>query len=282
MTAILAYLFYFVAATASPLQRRHQSKVTRTDPLILATWTQAFVWVLGLSLLYKADISLFEWSWNLIFLGFGLLVFSPLFFYLSYKSQKHVDATQSVILSNMYTPVAIVLALLFLGDALSQRQIIGAIILFIAMILITVEKVGSKSFSFSKYSFEMLMSGVFLGVVLFLEKAMMNQIGNRVGIVVSWTAQTIGLLALAYALRGIHTLPTKREILVSGSLRYAQQLSWVTLLIVVGNLALVSAVTTFKIVFIFLGAFIFLKERDHLARKFLGVAIAIVGLLLMK
>lgn len=282
MTAILAYIFFFVAATASPLQRRHQSKVTKTDPIILAAWTQAFVWVLGLSLLYRADTSSFEWSWHLAFLSLGLLISSPLFFYLSYKSQKHVDATQSIILSNIYTPVAIALALLFLGDALTKTQIIGAIILFFAMILISIERVGNKSFAFSKHSFEMLTSGIFLGIVLFLEKATMDLVGNRVGIVFSWTAQIIGLFALVYAIRGIHKLPTKREILVSGSLRYAQQLSWVTLLIVVGNLALVSAVTTFKIVFIFLGAFIFLKERDHLARKFLGVAIAIIGLLLMK
>ncbi|OGL30456.1 hypothetical protein A3F37_01105 [Candidatus Saccharibacteria bacterium RIFCSPHIGHO2_12_FULL_41_12] len=281
MTAVLAYIFFFVAATVSPLQRRHQSRRTKTDPIVLAAWTQAFVWVLGLSLLYKADIS-FSWSWHLIFLNAGLFICGPLFFYLSYNSQKHVDATQSVVLSNIYTPVAIILAILFLSETLTLQQIMGAIILFIAMLIISIERATSQSFRFSKYSIYMLSSGVFLGIILFLEKATMNLIGNRVGIVVSWTAQTIGLLILAYALRGIHKLPTKREIFTSGALRYAQQLSYVTLLIVVGNLALVAAVTTFKIVFIFLGAFVFLHEKEHLYRKFFGVVIAIVGLLLMK
>jgi len=51
---------------------------------------------------------------------------------------------------------------------------------------------------------------------------------------------------------------------------------------VVANLSVVSSVTTFKIVIMFVVAAIFLKEKDDLGRKIFGSLIAVAGLLLMK
>ncbi|NTW14699.1 MAG: hypothetical protein HGA31_06790, partial [Candidatus Moranbacteria bacterium] len=54
------------------------------------------------------------------------------------------------------------------------------------------------------------------------------------------------------------------------------------LLFAVGNLSLVSAVTTFKVVIIFVFAAIFLKEREDLTRKIIGSLVSVAGLLMMK
>lgn len=63
---------------------------------------------------------------------------------------------------------------------------------------------------------------------------------------------------------------SNKDILITGTLRFFQALSWVTLIFVVGNLSLVSSVTTFKVVIVFIAAAIFLKEREDVPRKILG------------
>lgn len=75
---------------------------------------------------------------------------------------------------------------------------------------------------------------------------------------------------------------TNKDTLITGALRFLQSLSWVILLFIVGNLSLVSAVTTFKVVVIFIAAAIFLNEREDLPRKIAGSFIAVLGLLLMQ
>jgi uncharacterized membrane protein len=56
----------------------------------------------------------------------------------------------------------------------------------------------------------------------------------------------------------------------------------VILLVVVGNLSVVSAVTTFKVVILFVATAVFLHEREDMPRKIFGSVVAVLGLLLMK
>ena len=69
--------------------------------------------------------------------------------------------------------------------------------------------------------------------------------------------------------------------MVTGGLRFLQSLSWVILIFMVGNLSIVSSITTFKVVIVFIAAAIFLKERSDLPRKIIGSLVALAGLLLM-
>ena len=69
---------------------------------------------------------------------------------------------------------------------------------------------------------------------------------------------------------------------MTGILKYLQGLSYVILVFAVGNLSIVSSVTTFKVVIIFVAGALLLRERDDLGRKILGSVVAVIGLLLMK
>ncbi len=94
----------------------------------------------------------------------------------------------------------------------------------------------------------------------------------------SYTSLFLGIVVLITQSKTKHTL---KNTAITGVLRFFQSLSWVILIFVVGNLSLVSAVTTFKVVVIFVSAAIFLKEREDLPRKILGSFIAIAGILIM-
>ena len=127
----------------------------------------------------------------------------------------------------------------------------------------------------------MVLSGVMLGVSLTAERALQKATGFTAGTMLSWWSQCLFLGIAAFITKNKNEY-SKKDIIITGVLRFFQSLSWVTLIFCVGNLSLVSAITTFKIVVIFIAAAIFLNEREDLPRKIIGSFVALAGLLLMK
>jgi drug/metabolite transporter (DMT)-like permease len=170
MNIILGYIFYFIAASASPLQRRWLAKKKdhTVDPkgqTAFAFHTMLFL-VLG-SLLFP----LFE---PIVIKGSALYllissivcgVFGAFYFILSYRAQRHVEAGVASIVSNIYTPITIILSIIFLHEGLTNIQIVGTILLLFSMFIVS-KKHRIGKFRFDKYFLMMLLSGVMLGVLL--------------------------------------------------------------------------------------------------------------------
>ena len=127
----------------------------------------------------------------------------------------------------------------------------------------------------------MAASGVFLGILLTSERALMKTTGFSAGSLLSWWSQCIGLGIITLFTRNKSLYSTK-DTLTTGGLKFFQAVSWVILIYIVGNLSIVSSVTTFKIMVVFGAAAIWLNEREDLWRKIIGCCIALAGLLLMK
>jgi uncharacterized membrane protein len=279
---ILAYLFYFIAASASPLQRRWLAVNREGGGQI----DFAFRVMLIVALLGSISIPFFKplvlSGDNLELTGLALVagIFGAGYFIASYVAQKHVDAGVSSIVSNIYTPITIVLATVFLDESLRPLQIVGTALLLLAIIIIS-KKHRIGRFRFDKYFLMMLASGAMLGVSLVAERALQKITGFSAGTLFSWWAQCIALGIAAWYFKNKSSYNAK-DTTITGLLRFLQALSWVLLIYTVANLSIVSSVTTFKVVVIFGAAAIFLKEREDLPRKIIGSLIAVAGLLLMK
>lgn len=283
MAALLAYLFYFVAASASPLQRRWLSikrSANEQGQIHFAFQVTAITAVLGLLLPLFEPFRLQGSTWSLATLALACSVFGAGYFWASYTAQRHVQAGVSTLVSNVYTPVTIVLATIFLNEGLTTLQIAGTVLLLTGIVIVS-QKHRVQRFTFDKYFLLMTLSGVMLGICLTAERALQVETGFTAGTLLSWWGQcaALGVAALLTRSRSEYS---HTDIAVTGILRFLQSLSWVVLIFVVGNLSVVSAVTTFKVVLIFIAAALFLKERDDLKRKILGSLIALAGLLLMK
>lgn len=283
MITFLAYIFYFIVASASPLQRRWLA-VTREKQgkgqIDFAFKIMLIVATLGLLLLFFQP---FELSGSLQTLGLLALVcgiFGAGFFSFQFIAQKHVDAGITTLTSNIYTPITILLAWALLGEKLGGTQILGTVLLLISMMIIS-KKHRVGRFRFDKYFLMMILSGVCLGIMLTAERALQKVTGFTAGTLLSWWSQCITLGIIAFALKDV-SKHTKKDTLITGGLKFFQALSWVSLIFIVGNLSVVSAITTFKVVIIFIAAALFLNEREDLPRKIFGSFIAVVGLLLMK
>jgi drug/metabolite transporter (DMT)-like permease len=283
MAIILSYIFFFVISGVGPIWRRYLAN--KTNPESLGQIDFAFK-VMVVTVIFGLFIPIFSPFYingnylHLFLLALVSGVCGALYFISSYIAQKHVEAGLTTLIINIYTPVTIVLASIFLHEKLTAIQVVGTVILLFAMFLIS-KKHRIKTFHFDKYFLLMVAAGIFLGFVLVAERTLQKTTGFAAGTIFSWISQA-SFLGLAVLVTKSKHVYSKKQIAISGVISAVSSLAYVILVTVVGNLSVVSAVTTFKIVIIFILAAVFLKEREDLPRKILGSIIAVIGLLLMK
>lgn len=283
MTIFLSYLFYFTASSVSSLQRRFLFKHKEYTTAEQITFTFQCVGILFLGSLFFPFFSPFYLSGGflkLFLLTLVCAVFGTASNISAYVAQKHMDASVTSVVWNIYTPITIFLSSVLLHEGLKPIQIVGTILLLLAIVIIS-KKHRIGRFSFDKYFLLTLLSGVLISGVLVAERALQHTTGFSAGVMLSWGSQTLGLGIVSLFLGSKHNYDAK-EVLATGGLQFIGALSYVILVWVSGNLSVVSAITTFKVVIIFITAAIFLREREDLGRKILGSVIAVIGLLLMK
>ncbi len=283
MTIFLSYIFFFIASAVGPLWRRYLMKKTNPDSLGQIHLAFNVILITAIVGSFLPFFKPFYISGDPLFL-FSLALVSGLcgmgYFILSFMAQKHVEAGVTTLVLNIYTPVTIILATFFLHEALTGIQIIGTVLLLLAMVIVS-KKHRVGRFRFDKYFLMMLASGVLLGFVLVAERALQKTTGFTAGTLFSWWSQ-VAFLGLAVLVTGSRHQYSRKNMLTTGAVSAVASLSYVILVTVVGNLSFVASVTTFKVVIIFIAAAIFLKEREDLPRKIIGSIIALAGLLLMK
>lgn len=276
-----AYLFYFIAATIAPIQRRWLSTRNEGGNKIdlsfrVSLVAAAFVLILPLFSPFVLHGSYLTIALLLIVGGIG-----GIGYYVSYfTAQRHVEAGTTSVLGNIYTPITIVLSTLFLGEGLRGLQILGAVLLIVAAMIVS-KKHRIGRITYDRYFWLMIFSGVSLSVLLVANRELMRVTGFTASTILSWWAICLGLGMLTLSVKS-RTTYTKKDLIITGGLKFIQDLGWAILTYVVANLSVVSSVTTFKIVIMFIVAAIFLKEKDDLGRKIFGSLIAVAGLLLMK
>jgi drug/metabolite transporter (DMT)-like permease len=283
MSIFLAYIFYFISTTAAALQRRWLATNREGESIGQIDFAFKVMLVISVFGLMLPLIEPFQIKGNGVVLALLSLVSGvsgAAFLITLYSAQKHVDAGVSTLVSNIYTPITIILASLMLNEGLSGKQILGTVFLLFSIFLIS-KKHRIGRFRFDTYFLMVVASGVLLGILLTTERALQKISGFSAGTLMSWWSQCL-VLGLATLIDRKISGHTVKDTVATGSLRALAAISWVVLVYTVDNLSIASAVSTFKIVVIFLAAAIFLKEREDLPRKIIGSFIAVLGLLLMK
>ncbi|MCE9549274.1 DMT family transporter [Candidatus Nomurabacteria bacterium] len=280
---LLSYIVYFIFASASPLQRRWLAVTKDAEPsgqVLFSFQVMLFLVAGSLFLPFFSELYFSGGTLKLTLLSLTCGFFGACYFVSNYVAQKHIDASVTNIVVNIYTPVTIVLASFFLNEGLTIIQILGTVLLLFALVIVS-KKHRIGRFKFDKYFLLMLLSGVFLGILLVAERALQKTTGFTGGVMLSWWSQCF-FLGVATLITNSRHMYSKQDIAITGVLRFLQALSYIILLYLVGNLSVVSSITTFKVVIIFIAAAIFLNEREDLPRKIFGCVVALVGLLLMK
>jgi drug/metabolite transporter (DMT)-like permease len=283
MIEFLSYIFYFVAATISPLQKRFITVKRNVDDHSQINFSFKVFCFLVLGSLFFPLFSPFYLKGNIWYLvGLSLIcgVLGMFSFIFSYTSQKYIEGGATSVIGNIYVPLTIILSSFFLHESLTLVQIFGTVLLLMGVVIVS-QKHRIGKFKFDKYFTMMVAGAIMLGCFLVAERALQKTTGFSAGTMLSWWSQCF-FLGIAVLITKSKNAYSRKDITITGVLSFIQSLSWVVLVFTVGNLSIVSAVTTFKIIFIFIGAAIFLKERDNIPRKIIGSLLALVGLFLMK
>ncbi|KKU55629.1 MAG: hypothetical protein UX77_C0009G0005 [Parcubacteria group bacterium GW2011_GWA1_47_11] len=282
MAVIFSYIFYFVASTTSSLQRRWLIRDKEFTARQQITFTFQCVMFLFIGSLFFPFFSDFYLAGNyayLVFLAVTCAIFGAAGNILSYIGQKHLDAGEMSIVWNIYTPVTIVLSSILVHEGLTPLQIVGTLLLLIAIFIIS-KKHHLGRMRFNRSFLFVLLGGVLIGVLLVAERALQKTTGFSAGVMISWGSQVLGLGIASFFWGSKHNY-TKKEVVTTGTLQFLGALSYVMLVWLVGNLSVVTSVTTFKVVLVVIAAGIFLGEKEDLRRKIIGSIVAVIGLLLM-
>lgn len=277
-------LLYFVGSTSYSILQRTLALRSKIPLSLLPALFWVFI-VYPIAVVVALISGHLHATWNLhsILLIVSASMFIGTFNVLPFHINKHIDATQYIIVSNIYTPLTVLLGVFVLGEAFTGRQFIGMVLLLLGALLVAIKGFSKASFRLDKWTLICAATALLLGVGLILERSSLNYFSGSMYILVGWAMQ--GTVTSLLAWKNWKFLPTiKREdwldITKVGVARTGHVIGFLVSVAISRNVAVIATVSSFRIPLVFIASLILLKERDHLPRRMVGVAIATIGLIL--
>lgn len=281
----LTLFVYFVGSTTNSLLQRRLA-VTSKLPLRLVTALLylCFLTPVGIVIAITQGGLWIDWSP----LTAALLLIEALgiasFFGFAFQLNKKVDATQYVIISNTYTLITVFLGVFVIHEAFSGTQFLGMALLILGAILVALKGVGRKARHFDSHTLALAGVSMGLGIGLAAERGCLNHMSYSMYVLIGWGLQTALLCAFAWkdwpVVRKIHKKEWY-EITRLGIARAMHNTGFFLSVALSKNVSLIASVTSFRVPLVFVASFIFLGERNHITRRFVGVTVATIGLLLL-
>ncbi len=200
-----------------------------------------------------------------------------------------IGAGLTAIVDCLYSPFIIMLAVLFLGERLSLLQILGAVLVVLAVLTVSLIRGGAD------IDRRYLIQGIFLGVFAMLATAvgvvLVKPLLNRIPFL--WATE-VRLLGAMIALMLIALFHPRRRRILSSILEKKSRLyvligsffgAYLAMLVWLGGMkftkaSIASALNQTNSIFIVILAAVWLKEPLN-ARRILGIIIAFLGVILV-
>lgn len=201
----------------------------------------------------------------------------------AYQANSHIEAGQFTVITNIYAVFTVIIAGLVLNEKITSNEIIGLVLILFSVVLVAARKTYTETFVISKWTFWAIFSSLFLALAFITEKYLLTNMNVGTYMIFGWGFQTLAKLAFAFNTR--HKLKDfdKKDhidLAVMGLLRALQGIMFVIALSQV-DVGLIASITSYKVILVFIGALVFLHEREHIYRRLGGSIIATIGLILL-
>ncbi len=286
----LTALLYFVISGLRALQNRRIG-LHKTD-LTLYALTASFISVISTGIVY----AILNWSrvdhsaaWDArYFILLGGSLFAMLNFAII-KLYRLVPASVAVFMGLLNTISVITVAVLFRGESLTDKQYLGTLLLFLAVILVGLAvRNRSKKTDKNKIVLGLVVSlfaASLFGPAILNEKYLINRFGLETYLLYGWGLQATSAFILAALLRKPKKtkLTTKMhiDVWIYGSLLGVSGMFFVLTLRNSGSASLAAISGTAKIIVTVIGAYFILNEKDNKLIKFAGVILSGTGMYLL-
>lgn len=226
-------------------------------------------------------------SFNFPFFIWIFLVIAGILFGIAnvtaYRSNAHIDAAQFAILNNFIGVFTVIIAAIFLSERMSMSQLAGVAIVIAAAALVSVKRTTKRTFTISAWSILAIISALITAAALTSEKYLLGHMNVGTYMVIGWGFQTIAMIAIAMG--EWHTLRDfdRTGLIKLSSLGIFRGLQGITFVVAISqaNVGLLTSITSYSAVLIFIGGLIFLHERSHVLLRLFGSGLATLGLILI-
>lgn len=289
MTWQLAITISIIANAATILVQRHYAKKS-TVP---ATLPSAASYVFGVAPIgLIAGFFLFphtiHWSWWLVLLlaleGTTMAISG----WTGFRAANRLGVAPRQTIGCITGVTTILLGWTVLGETLTARQLLGAVILLGAALLAIWAPTKSDEPVVGQVrapaALLAVISAATLGVGLATEKAILGHMQIGGGFLVGWTSQTAAMLLLATKdlqvrhVRHFWHREFKWSTLM-GLINGLTGVFYVYAIVHSDNISLVTALTAVALPITVLGAYLFLREREHHKLMWISLGVSFIGLL---
>ncbi|HUQ85298.1 MAG TPA: EamA family transporter [Candidatus Limnocylindrales bacterium] len=200
-----------------------------------------------------------------------------------FKAYKQIDASEITIIVTLESIVTIIAAVFFLKEVFNFVNIIGTIIVLVSVAYISF---SSGKMAFNKGVFYAILYSIFAGIAVVNDTFMLNHSEVLSYLVIGWL--TPGILLMAYKPSAIKKLVSLLSpkiltghfiftfIYVLGGFAFFYALAFG------GQASQVNTITQTSVVLTVVLATIFLRERDHLFKKFICAVLVTIGVVLLR
>ena len=274
---------YFVANTMCRLLIRVFTQKTKLDAYSASFAITISTYIVGLAygLLRLEQPLLQGFTPMAALLVFGVGMMQVFAGKIAVVTQKHIETAQYSVIRMLQVPISVVISTLFLGEALTLMQTVGMLSILAGVSIVSTGGKIPRLMHFGRYELLTIANSAFLGVYTVFNRYLIEQTSLSTLMVVWAGIEMIPLLATI--VKRPTQMPVKSDIVLALGIGTTAVLNIVAFWLAVaiaGNVALVSSLSAFRVVAIFAGSYLILKEKNNLTPKIIGSLLAVVGLLL--
>ncbi len=274
---------YFIANTVCRLLIRVFTQKTKLYAYSASFAITISTYIVGLAYgLLRQEQPLLQGFTPMVALSvFGVGVMQVFAGKIAVVTQKHIETAQYSVIRMLQVPSSVVISTLFLGEALTLMQTVGMLSILAGVSIVSTGGKIPRLMHFGRYELLTIANSAFLGVYTVFNRYLIEQTSLSTLMVVWAGIEMIPLLATI--VKRPTQMPVKSDIVLALGIGATAVLNIVAFWLAVaiaGNVALVSSLSAFRVVAIFAGSYLILKEKNNLTPKIIGSLLAVVGLLL--
>lgn len=274
----ISVIFY----SAATIVQRSLLSESNSKPIAYSLVFEVMVSVmLGLAGLLQGklmwpDFSVIGWNFlimTLLYAAGNVFMFSAL---------KSVEVSKFTILFSVRGFITVLASTLFLQESLNSGQMLGALAIFLAIVLVNFK---ANQFKLSKFDLMALMAGVSFGLANTNDRILLSHMEV-------YTFTTIGFLTPALLIAAIYPkeVPHVRlflqpkllkKMLIFASLYALSAVTFFIALQTTNNSSQVATINLTSVILIVLLGIVFLKEKTDLAKKLVAAGLSFLGLWLI-
>lgn len=280
---ILIMVLYFIANTAARILTRVFTQHTKLDPYTASLLMSASMYFTGLIYgLFQLSGSLFAGiTPGLLALGVLAGVVMTVFAKLNFIAQKHIDTAPFIVMRMLSVPVSVLISTLFLDESLHGAQLIGMLSILVGVSVVATSGKHIFNGRIGRYELLCIACSTVLGIYTIYARMVISQTSLATYTILFMGLEIIPLLIIVLSRPKIR--PNRKDLRLSigtGAATAMHVIAFWAAVAVVGNVAIVSSASAFRVVTIFIASYVLLGERKHLNQKLVGSALAVLGLLL--